>query len=111
MSSANAILNRNTASETFMDALPALHRAADMNRKHKDAFLLALSYWTTLKEDRHRIASCFNAPDTLKLIEAAQKLAANPKEMNALHVLVSDLWFGPVVYLEEVICEKLAAVN
>lgn len=99
MSSAEALLERNTDSVVFMDALPALHRAAQIDEKAKSIFLGMCQYWLT-DNDRRSHADRPHAVLVLAFLKMAQEQQMNKKESDALNVLVTT-WhqFAPAEYL------------
>jgi len=97
---AEALLERNTDSEVLMDAMPALHRAAQVKKEYKTTFFLVLKTWLTFKEDRRR-EDAVSARGLLQFLVQAQKLQINDAEKKALEVITSNYRdFGPIEYLQ-----------
>ncbi len=99
MPSAQALLNRNTDSVVFMDALPVLHRVAMIDAKAKSIFIAMLTYWLSDKETRTP-ADRPHSVWVLEFLKKAQSEQMNKKEADALNVLVTT-WnqFAPAEYL------------
>lgn len=99
MSTAEAILNQNTHSETLMVALPALHRVVAAHPNYKAGFLLLLRWWLTFKEDR-RSEYKPTAKAVLQLLSKAQEMRQSKEEDFALEVIGAN-WeaFAPAEYL------------
>lgn len=99
MPSAQAILERNTDSEVFMDALPALHRAARTSQDFKRTFLETVQYWVCDKELMLQVFRPHSA-FILALLKKAQEMQQNDQEAKALDVIVMN-WqhFSPTGYL------------
>ncbi len=100
MPTAQALLEQNTHSVTFVAALPALQRVVAAHHNYQAGFLVLLKWWLTPKEDR-RIEDRPTAKVALQLLAKAQKMRQNVEEDAALEVIGAD-WedFAPAEYLE-----------